>query len=229
MHHQTVLDKVTLASMENVEVKISVHPGATRYFARHEGSSILYDVHPNKIVIIYEKDDELTTEFLASDAGDQFEFEPLSTLMVAVCYIHQKRNISLGLSLHTVMIHVKDNASRFIPSIENSIISMHERKGLVFTPTVDNFHCAVADEVVCSMYIERLGRSLMIFDEKFTVRFRVYDHYEYFPLSALYMDDSIRALRFPKSVPHITPFDWKMKRDQLEQLVEDFTAPKYYR
>lgn len=225
MHHQTVFDPAAMKLMTNMEINISVNPGATRYVAAHNNSEILYDVYPNKVVIIREREDQQVITFTDTVNADRYNFEPLSDLMIGVCYLHNKRNIELGRGKHTVMIHVKDSNSRFIPSIENSVISMHERKGVVFTSTVDNFHCTVADEVVCSMFIERMGHSLIIFDDKFTVRFRVYNHYEYFPLSALYMDDDIRALRFPKSVPHITPFNWKMKRDELERLVEDFTAP----
>jgi hypothetical protein len=223
MHHQAIFDPAHLSKIKTVEAKVITHPDARRYMTKMEDDQILYDVYPNRIVVIRTVDDGDIQEYFPDEI---YDWGTLSHLMVAVCYIHGKRVVQRGKSPHTVMVHERNATSRFIPMIESGYISMHERDGIVFTSSADGFHVAVPTEVVCSLYIEKMTHSLKIWDDVFKIRFKILGRFVYFPMSALYMDRSIRELTWRQYIPAITQYDWELARDKLEQLVEDFTAPK---
>lgn len=223
MHHQVIFDPAHLTTINTVEAKVSVHPDARRYMTKQDDDQILYDVYPNRIVVLRTVDDGDIQEYFPDEV---YEYATVSPLMTAVCYIHGKRVLQRGKSPHTVMVHERNESSRFIPMIESGYISMHERKGMIFTNSADGFHIALPDEVVCSLFIEKMTNSLKIWDDAFKVRFKVMGRFVYFPMSALYMDREIREITWPQYIPALTPYDWEVARDALEQFVETYTAPK---
>lgn len=229
MHFQVILNTefnntlTTIKGGDNAD-------GSVRYKTSIKGfdESVLYDVHPKFINVVMEVNDGIKTDYDGLVAFSSLNRDvPLSVLpeiLSTICYLHNKQNIKIGGSRHSLVIHDPSIESRYDAKHERGRVILHEKEGVIFQRHSD-FVLQVPTEVVASVFIETMGLSIRLFPETYLVRFSDDEGYHYYPMSEVYSDPIIRNLRWrPKG--RIAKFDWEGKRKELEALVEAYTAPK---
>lgn len=173
------------------------------------------------VKILQECYDDECTSYLDNK---QYEFKTLPYLVVVLCAKMDFSHIEIGLSKHSISIYDRDVPGRFIPIVENQTLILHESEGVVFRRE-EEFYIALHDEFVADMLISNLGHSLRFFNDKYLVRFNHYGKFFYFPLGAVFGNETLRDLEY-SNLPEYKHFDWEAKLAELEEFPEKVTRPK---
>lgn len=217
MHFQSIVDATDLESFK----KNTIQGENGRYVSKvpEFSESLTYEIKQDKLIVIQETNEDTTITY----GQLSYNFRVIPVMFALACAMHRKRILQVGVTEHTVYTHVQGALDRFIASYgETGGIRMHDRKGLVFVEE-EEFVVAVPEEVICSLYIEKMTMAIKLFDERYLIRFTLPGgSFMYFPMADLYANEAVRASKY-RNLPNFSLLDWEAKRNELETFVEDWT------
>ncbi len=185
--------------------------------------SILFEINEKGLLIIEETSE---TDIFSYSPEREYKPEVIPYLIALVCYLTGHRNITIGKSTHTVMVHSKGGDGRYVPTYEDGKVIMHEKEGVFFVKE-EGYYTAVCMERTCDEVLKVSDRSLKLLPEKYLVRFNLNPGYVYIKATEVYADPVIRVIR-NRHIPFIDTLNWNAKRNEINQALEEYTRPHTY-
>lgn len=215
MHYESVItsDILQEIALNTKEVATNLYVSELPSF----GESIGYELQQGLLIVKYEQNEDERIAY----GSVAYRFETVPGIVAAVCALHKRRFLKVGVSSHTIHVAVNHPDAEYI-AVQDTHYGLlkHQTKGLLFLQEKE-FFMAVPGHIVAQLYVDRMGLSIgHLIPEQYLVRFDYNGKFQYFPVSYAFMPEHLRQVCIEGRFKDL---DWDGKRTEIENFVEEYT------